>query len=473
MRKKITSILLALAIVLAMLPTYAAAAGDGCLQVSSDAVAAGDSVTLTYKVPNAVADVASISIKVGFDTSLFYEVTSVTYADGLGEKTVVSSTAKECTDAGEISSSWTNDDAEMSIAAGTTLFTAVLLTKDDVTGSAAFNVSDIAIADAIGGDLNDAAGVDTTAVTVEIGGEASPDEPAEDETKLVAPVIDPAGKTLKEDGDSVDITIDCVTSGAAIYYQLGDMDATLYTTGSAISLFTSGGAIYTSGGAINLGKSVVLKAWAMLGELKSETSATFEIKSSSGGGGGGGGSTPAPAEDAFPFKDVPANAYFRKAVEWAWKNGVTAGTTETTFSPYIGATRGQMVTYLWAAAGCPEPSSTDNPFTDVAEGAYYYKAVLWAVEKGITAGTSATTFSPDQTVTRGQAITFLYGAAGRPEGGSEPFVDVNEGDYFAAPVAWAYSKGITVGINETEFGPAEICQRCQIVQFLYLYYAAE
>ena len=305
------------------------------------------------------------------------------------------------------------------------------------------------------------------------GGETIPpeDEPAEDKTKVSTPVIDPAGKTLKEDGDSVDITISCATSGAAIYYQLGDMDATLYTSGSAISLFTSGGAIYTSGGAINLGKSIVLKAWAMLDELKSdETSATFEIKSSSGGGGGGGSTTPAETEDAFPFKDVHENAYFRKAVEWAWKNGITAGTSESAFSPYASATRGQMMTYLWAAAGCPEPSGTDNPFTDVAEGAYYYNAVLWAVEKGITAGTSATTFSPEQTVTRCQAITFLYGAAGRPEGGSEPFVDVNEGDYFAAPVAWAYSKGITVGISDTVFGPAEICQRCQIVQFLYLYY---
>ena len=304
-----------------------------------------------------------------------------------------------------------------------------------------------------------------------VDGEAAP---AEDETKVATPVIDPNGATLKEDGDSVDITISCTTSGAAIYYQLGDADATLYTSGSAISLFTSGGAIYTSGGAVNLGTSVTLKAWAIVEGLLQSDDATAEFKiEKKSSGGGGGGSTPAetPAEDAFPFKDVPESAYFRKAVEWAWKNGITAGTTETTFSPYIGATRGQMMTYLWAAAGCPEPSSTDNPFTDVAEGAYYYKAVLWAVEKGITAGTSATTFSPDQTITRGQAITFLYGAAGRPEGGSEPFTDVNDGDYFAAPVAWAYSNGITVGISDTEFGPSEICQRCQVVQFLYLNYA--
>ena len=307
-----------------------------------------------------------------------------------------------------------------------------------------------------------------------VDGEAAPSEdtPAEDETKAATPVIEPGDTTLKEDGDSVEITISCATTGAAIWYKLGNEEAVEYTSGSAISLFTSGGAIYTSGGAINLGKSVTLTAWAIVdGLLQSDdATATYKIESKSSGGGGGS-TTPAETEDEFPFKDVPEDAYFRKAVEWAWKNGITAGTSETTFSPYMGATRGQIMTYLWAAAGCPEPSGTDNPFTDVAEGAYYYKPVLWAVEKGITAGTSATTFSPDQTVTRGQAMTFLYGAAGRPEGGSEPFTDVNEGDYFAAPVAWAYSNGITVGTSETLFSPNEVCQRCQIVQFLYLHFA--
>ena len=297
--------------------------------------------------------------------------------------------------------------------------------------------------------------------------------PSEDGTKVATPEIDPGDTTLKEDGDKVDIEISCTTTGAAIWYQLNDETAAEFTTGSAISLFTSGGAIYTSDGTADLGKSVTLTAWAIVDGLKSDiATATYKIEESKNNGGGGGGSaTPAETEDEFPFKDVSENAYFRKAVEWAWKNGITAGTSETTFSPYTSATRGQIMTYLWAAAGCPEPSGTDNPFTDVAEGAYYYKPVLWAIEKGITAGTSATTFSPGQTVTRGQAMTFLYGAAGRPEGGSEPFTDVNEGDYFAAPVAWAYSNGITVGTSETLFSPDEICQRCQIVQFLYLHFA--
>ena len=287
---------------------------------------------------------------------------------------------------------------------------------------------------------------------------------------LDAPVFDTAAGQVDK-GATVNLT---ATSGAAIYYTTDGSTPEVYTSGGAI--YVSGSAIqFTSGSAITIDKDMTVNAIAVMTsggalEISDVASAAYTVKSSTPSGGGGS-ATPAETEDEFPFKDVPENVYFRKAVEWAWKNGITAGTSETTFSPYMGATRGQIMTYLWAAAGCPEPSGTDNPFTDVAEGAYYYKPVLWAVEKGITAGTSATTFSPDQTVTRGQAMTFLYGAAGRPEGGSEPFTDVNEGDYFAAPVAWAYSNGITVGTSETLFSPNEVCQRCQIVQFLYLHFA--
>ncbi len=287
-----------------------------------------------------------------------------------------------------------------------------------------------------------------------------------------APVFDPeAGEVA--DGTVINIT---ATTGAAIYYTTDGTDPEVYTSGGAI--YVSGSAVqFTSASAITVNSDMTVKAIAVVTsgagiEVSDIATAEYTVESSGGGGGGGGGkSTPTEAGDNFPFKDVPENAYFRKAVEWAWKNGITAGTSATTFSPYMSATRGQMMTYLWAAAGCPEPTTTDNPFTDVAAGAYYYKPVLWAVEKGITAGTSATTFSPDQAVTRGQAITFLYGAVGRPAGGSEPFTDVNDGDYFAPAVAWAYSNGITVGTSDTLFSPAEICQRCQIVQFLYLHYA--
>ena len=173
-------------------------------------------------------------------------------------------------------------------------------------------------------------------------------------------------------------------------------------------------------------------------------------------------------ESAFPFLDVPIKAYYRPAVEWAIENGITGGTSKTTFGPAAPATRGQMVTFLWAAAGSPEPESTENPFTDVKESDYFYKPVLWAVEKGITAGVSADRFGPAQTVTRAQAVTFLYGAAGRPEAGSEPFEDVADSDWFAAPVAWAYNSGITSGVSTAAFGPDQLCVRSQIVTFLYI-----
>ena len=126
-----------------------------------------------------------------------------------------------------------------------------------------------------------------------------------------------------------------------------------------------------------------------------------------------------------------------------------------------------MVTFLWAAAGSPEPESTEKLFTDVKESDYFYKPVLWAVEKGITAGVTADKFGPAQTVTRAQAVTFLYGAAGRPEAGSEPFEDVADTDWFAAPVAWAFNNGITSGTTKTTFGPEQLCVRSQIVTFLY------
>ena len=175
--------------------------------------------------------------------------------------------------------------------------------------------------------------------------------------------------------------------------------------------------------------------------------------------------------DDFPFTDVPENAYFRKPVEWALKNGITSGTTPTTFGPFDVTTRGQMITFLWIAKGSPEPTSTELPFKDVAESAYYYKPVLWAYENGITAGVSADEFAPDVSVTRAQAVTFLYGVAGRPAAGSEPFEDVADTDWFAAPVAWAYNNGITSGTSATMFSPDAACQRAQIITFMAQYFA--
>lgn len=174
------------------------------------------------------------------------------------------------------------------------------------------------------------------------------------------------------------------------------------------------------------------------------------------------------APAATTFTDVPADAYYAAAVAWAVEKGITTGTTATTFSPNASCTRAQTVTFLWRAAGSPAPKSETNPFTDVNSGAYYYQAVLWAVERGITTGTTATTFSPDATVTRAQTVTFMYRAAGSPEGGSSsPFTDVVSDAYYAGAVQWAVGKGITSGTTATTFSPGSNCTRAQIVTFLY------
>ncbi len=170
-----------------------------------------------------------------------------------------------------------------------------------------------------------------------------------------------------------------------------------------------------------------------------------------------------------PFQDVPDDAYYFEAVNWAVANNVTNGTSETTFSPNVGCTRAQVVTFLWRAAGQPEPTEGTNPFTDVKEGTYYYKAVLWAVEKGITNGTSETTFDPDETCTRAQIVTFLWRREGKPAptGANNPFADVKPSAYFGSAVLWAVEKGITNGTSETTFEPNEDCTRAQVVTFLW------
>lgn len=173
------------------------------------------------------------------------------------------------------------------------------------------------------------------------------------------------------------------------------------------------------------------------------------------------------APETLPFVDVPTGAYYYDAVAWAVENGVTGGTSATTFSPDNACTRAQMVTFLWRAAGSPEPETSVNPFTDVSATAYYYEAVLWAVERGITNGTSATTFSPDTTVTRGQTVTFLWRNAGSPAASGNNFADVAADAYYATAVAWAAREGITSGTSATTFSPGNACTRAQIVTFLY------
>lgn len=176
-----------------------------------------------------------------------------------------------------------------------------------------------------------------------------------------------------------------------------------------------------------------------------------------------------PVEPTAPaFDDVKENAYYAPAVEWAVDQGITNGTAANTFSPEDPCTRAQVVTFLWRAAGSPEPETRENPFRDIAQRDYYYKAVLWAVDQGITTGTTADTFSPEDPCTRAQVVTFLYRGAGKPAvSGENRFADVAETDYFYAPVVWAVREGITTGKTETSFAPNDTCTRAQIVTFLY------
>ena len=172
--------------------------------------------------------------------------------------------------------------------------------------------------------------------------------------------------------------------------------------------------------------------------------------------------------EKLPFVDVSESAYYYDAVGWAVDNGITKGTSATLFSPGDPCTRAQMVTFLWRAAGSPEPEGDRNPFTDVSPTAYYYDAVLWAVEQGITKGTSATTFSPTDTVTRGQTVTFLWRSAGSPEASvHSTFTDVAASAYYVTAVDWAAENGITKGTSATLFSPGDPCTRAQIVTFLY------
>ena len=169
-----------------------------------------------------------------------------------------------------------------------------------------------------------------------------------------------------------------------------------------------------------------------------------------------------------PFEDVEPDGYYRDAVEWAVENGVTTGTSKTTFSPNKACTRAEAVTFLWRAKGEPEPKSTSNPFVDVKTDDYFYKAVLWAVEQGITNGMDLTHFGPETACTRAHVVTFLWRSHNKPAAGTaNPFVDVPTGEYYTDAVLWAVKEKITNGMDETHFGPDSTCIRGQIVTFLY------
>ena len=178
----------------------------------------------------------------------------------------------------------------------------------------------------------------------------------------------------------------------------------------------------------------------------------------------GGGSS-------FSFHDVTRFDYYYDSVKWAADNGIASGTSRFAFSPDAVCTRAQTVTFLWRAAGSPLPRYRVSPFTDVHAYDYYYEAVLWAVEQGITTGLTATTFGPDETVTRGQVATFLYRAASAAKPNTfNPFTDVKATAYNYDAILWAYDNRITTGTSTTTFSPDASCTRAQIVTFLYRYY---
>ena len=172
-----------------------------------------------------------------------------------------------------------------------------------------------------------------------------------------------------------------------------------------------------------------------------------------------------------PFTDVAEGSYCYDAVLWAISRDpqITNGYTEDTFVPGKVCNRAQAVTFLYRAAGCPDVSGVEVSFTDVEEGAYYYDAMLWAVKNGITKGTTATTFSPFEPVTRAQVVTFLYRAENTPDVSDVEvsFTDVNEGAFYYDAMLWAVKNGITNGTTETTFSPNDGCSRGQIVTFLY------
>ena len=174
------------------------------------------------------------------------------------------------------------------------------------------------------------------------------------------------------------------------------------------------------------------------------------------------------AKPTNPFVDVAEGTYYYDPVLWAVANGITSGVDATHFEPEGTCTRAHAVTFLWRAAGSPEPETRAMPFNDVPVGSYYYDAVLWAVENGITKGTSDTTFSPNMTCTRAQIVAFLWRSEKSPAAGTaNPFADVKSTAYYADAVLWAVKENITKGTTSTTFSPNADCTRAQIVTFLW------
>lgn len=280
-----------------------------------------------------------------------------------------------------------------------------------------------------------------------------------------------------------------VNKGATLTVYGHDASAVLFSAEGKVTITIKGETYYSDANTYKINASVTLTKDSTFTCLESAASGvtvsnakkgepvdgyvTWTYKSSTSGGGGGSSTPVKPTEPTNPekpvFTDVSTSAYYYDAVMWAIEKGITVGLTETTFGPDASCTRAQMVTFLWRLAGSPKATST-NPFGDVNADSYYYDAVMWAVANNITSGTAADAFSPDAVVNRAQSVTFLYRYAGQPAvSGSSTFSDVSSDAYYANAVAWAAANGITVGTTDTTFSPDNDCVRGQIVTFMYRY----
>ena len=170
----------------------------------------------------------------------------------------------------------------------------------------------------------------------------------------------------------------------------------------------------------------------------------------------------------IPFRDLPLDAYYYGPVAWAYDNGITQGVGDDKFDPHASCKRQEVVTYLWRLAGKPEPTITECPFVDVNEGEYYYEAVLWGYENGVILGVDDTHFAPARNIMRCEFLALLYRNVGKPEYTVEnPFVDVKQTAYYYDAVLWGYENGVTKGMDSAHFEPATQCNRAQVVTFLY------
>ena len=244
------------------------------------------------------------------------------------------------------------------------------------------------------------------------------------------------------------------------------------TGGSTTGGSTTGGS--TTGGSTTGGSTTGGSTTGGSTTGGSTTGGSTTGGSSTGGSGSTGGVakdnvTVTPATPTVSFTDVPASAYYYDAVKWAQEKGITGGIGNGLFGPNQPCTRAQIVTFLWRAAGSPEPKSMSS-FSDVSADSYYAKAVAWAVENGITTGTGDGKFSPDATCTRAQSVTFLFRAIGKLVDSKAEFSDVLTDSYYANAVAWAVENGVTNGIGDGLFGPDNSCTRAQIVTFLFRAY---